>query len=598
MKNQKEPFYKTFQLYIRAGYSAFQINSSEENRVIAEINRAGSRLLSKEPISLDHFSAYDLSIEKIQKILNRYPGHSYVENENLIIDPEQILRIMDNEKDPTEDEQIFINIIIKNNGYTVVTYDTVNGFTPKLESNTEDDCSELSVMQALKNTISENNFSKRTIFIFKDINDYLSNNGESSWTCLRLLREILENNLLFMNNSKRRIVLLQAGSWVPPVSLQHCLVKLDFNLPDTNDLIEEIDKTAAAINKNLVKLNDEDKYAIALALRGLTQNEAANALALCTIKHGELSREIITTLHQQKAAIFNTDGSLEYVDDSCLAKMEDIAGYDNFLDFISESKNCYTAEAIKVGIRSPKGVLLLGIPGTGKSVVATAAAKFMQLPLIKYNFGSIFQSLVGESEELQKRALNRIKAQGPCVVLIDEADKLFGGIIGSGSDGGVGQRILGHLLSWMANENQEAFIIMSMNRLINPTTKEPIVPVELIRAGRIDAVFYTDFPGPSERNQIFKIHMRKNGANWENISENTRVKLIQETDRYVGSEIEQICIKAVRTAWSKRNKIQPIDEEVIYAKNFVNPVAKLDQVNTLAIRDFCRTNGAIPVHKK
>jgi SpoVK/Ycf46/Vps4 family AAA+-type ATPase len=332
------------------------------------------------------------------------------------------------------------------------------------------------------------------------------------------------------------------------------------------------------------------------AMRGFTQTEASNTIYMCGTEYKGFPIDVVKMIHRQKAATFRNDDILEYVDEDTITDSSQIGGYEVYMEYVDECIECYSPEAMKMGIKRPKGVLLLGIPGTGKSMVAMATAKKMGLPLIKYDFSAVFAGVVGESEARQRRALRRIIAQGPCVLLLDEADKAFGGIVGSNNDGGVGQRVFGRLLSWMANENQEAFVVMTMNRLVDPNTGAVIVPIETIRSGRLDAIWYTDFPNKVEREEILAIHMAKNGADWLALHEEDRAELLKNTDKYVGAELEQLCIKAVRTAWKERKVVQPTYAEVAQARKLVSPVAVMDEINIKKINDFCR-DRAIPVSR-
>jgi SpoVK/Ycf46/Vps4 family AAA+-type ATPase len=222
---------------------------------------------------------------------------------------------------------------------------------------------------------------------------------------------------------------------------------------------------------------------------------------------------------------------------------------------------------------------------TGKSVVAGVAARVLGLPLVTYNFGAIFGSLVGQSESTQRRALRQISALGPIVLLIDEADKAFAGVTGASGDSGTSQRVFGDLLSWLANDNQEAFIIMTMNRLAG-------VPIETVRSGRIEATFYTTFPGYKERERIFKIKLIEQGcpagAIEEALSDFEWKTIIDRTNEYTGAELEGVVTKAVRTAFATRQVLVPNFDDLTKAVKWVTPVARLDKANIDAINTFCK----------
>jgi SpoVK/Ycf46/Vps4 family AAA+-type ATPase len=213
----------------------------------------------------------------------------------------------------------------------------------------------------------------------------------------------------------------------------------------------------------------------------------------------------------------------------------------------------------------------------------------MNLPLIKYDFGAVFGSLVGETDQRQRRALARVQAQGRCGLLIDEADKAFGGIVGASGDSGVGQRALGKLLSWMANDNQDAFVILTVNRVEN-------VPIETLRAGRLDAIFSTDLPHELEREVIFSIHSRRNGFDWSKFSPGAQRAAVNNSAEYSGAEIEQACIRASRMAFRARKTLQPTALELEKAITSITPVSRINAQEIKLMREFC--NGrATPVSK-
>lgn len=586
--------------YLKAGFSLFHIHSAEEIRVIKEIMETAKLMADGNIVNLGKIFSEDKEvIENLEKLFVKVKGKSKINKNNstVKIDLNQFKEIENylSERPSAENNILkkMISLIIKEAEYDVVIYRITDGFSCNIENKYENQ-----LIDALEETIKKEQFSKNNIiFVFLDVTSYFRNGVEGLFYC-RKLRDICEYNLLIDGDIQRSIILVHAESWDVPESLKHLVTEIEFKLPDVEQLKKEFSTVLSApgFDGTVIVPDENLTYEIVSALTGLTTNEAQNVLFYCGVKYKGFGPEIVPELHKHKKMIFADDEVLEYNDFSSLPNIENLAGYGKFIEFIDECRACNDPLAIQAGIKAPKGVLLLGLPGTGKSVVAAAAAKRMKLPLIKYDFSSVFNSLVGESESRQRRALKRISAQGRCVVLIDEADKAFNGADSSSGDSGVSSRLLGKLLSWMANENKNAFIIMTMNRLADPYSGRSIVPVEMLRAGRLDAVFYTDFPSKSERDLIFHIHMKNNGASWEKINQETRNDIIKTTENYVGSELEQICIKAVRTAWSRRKETQPTGQEVLEAKKSINPVAKLDQTNINFIREFCKTCGAIPVN--
>lgn len=490
--------------------------------------------------------------------------------------------------------------------YKVVEWNLVDGFNDSGEAPNN-------LEEALLATIAdpeEKKYPKNCIFVMRDCHPWF--NTESTPRYREILRNLVENNLLTGNNCSHHLILVQPD-WTPHRDIQSCVHMMDFELPTE----EQLDREVTFIMHNIddpAKRNcsEELRTDLCQSMRGFTQLEAVNALAVCVAKHGGFTTDMISTVHGLQRAAFSKGGVLTMADDDHIESVDDVGGFENFMNFIDECAMAFSPEAIKLGMPKTKGCLLLGIPGTGKSLVARVTAKRMKKPLLVYDFAAQFGSLIGQTEATQRQVLKQITAKGPCVVLLDEADKTFSGVV-SGYQGDTGVKLgaFGRLLSWMANENEEAFVILTMNRTVG-------IPPEMLRAGRLDAIFYTTFPTPRERLDILGIHLRKNGADPTRITNEALEEVVKVTDRYVGAEIEQLVKKAVRMA-AKRNfelvkhfcqankspsasqitqaradYYTPNPEELLTAKKIITPVAKLDKENIDSIEAFCK-DTATPV---
>ena len=234
-------------------------------------------------------------------------------------------------------------------------------------------------------------------------------------------------------------------------------------------------------------------------------------------------------------------------------------------------------------------VVLLGIPGTGKSYVASAVARLLGLPGYIMDVGSVFGSLVGESEQRMRDALKTIKAQRGCVLLLDEADKAFGGAADSSGDSGVTKRVFGQLLTWLSSKQDRTFVIMTLNR-----TKG--IPEEFLRAGRFDKVFYTDLPHELERRAILEIHMRKRHVDPAGLGlgDPEWAELLDKTKKFVGSELEEMVREARYISFEARGSGKPNFAELIQAAGGLVPLATLNEESVNAVRTYCQ-NRATPV---
>lgn len=586
-----ESFAEQLVLHIKAGYQILSVNTPEEPRAIIEIRRAGWLMSDgKKPadMNINNFK------KDLEEIFNKVGIEEKIESKNTWkINAANLIKAYDYivNNNSYENLQKLILSILNSNGLPVITWNSISGFDDKQSTEEAD------FFVALEKIISANRFPSRCLIVLKDAHPYL-NGDEPRYR--RLLRNLFEERLLVSHDVIQHHLIFLQPIWKPHQDIKHCITNLEFSLPDENQLDNEISYIANSVSeKTRAALVPELRYSLKRALRGFTQSEAENVLSYCITKHRGFSDEMVKTVHKLKAATFKGDNVLDYVDEETIVGMDQIGGYDNFIEFIDECVDCDNDEARNVGIKPAKGILLLGIPGVGKSVAAMAVAKkFKGRPLIKYNFGAVFNSLVGESENTQYHALNRIRAVGPCVLLIDEADKAFAGVVGSHGDSGVSQRVFGQLLSWMANDNHDAFVVMTMNRLVDPVTGANIVPIETIRAGRIDATFFVTFPTKEERKQIIEIHLKKNKCNPGLFSKGEWNQILTVTDNFVGSELEQIVLKSIRTAFRYRKSVQPTFDEFMEARNHVSPVSILDEINIRKINEFCK-DRAIPVsHNK
>jgi SpoVK/Ycf46/Vps4 family AAA+-type ATPase len=247
------------------------------------------------------------------------------------------------------------------------------------------------------------------------------------------------------------------------------------------------------------------------------------------------------TLAQAKVAAVRRS---EVLDVLPAVSMDSIGGLDNLKEWVGMRRPCFTEEAKKFGIEPPKGIALIGPPGTGKSASAKAIASVLGIPLIRFDVGRVFNSLVGQSESRVRAALEMVNSMAPCVLMIDEADKAFAGQAGgtSGGDSGVGMRVLGAILTWMQETTAPVFMVVTANRVSG-------LPSEFLRRGRLDEIFSVTVPFAEEREQILKIHLSKRGKKPEEISD--LAVAVERSNGYVAAELESAVKDALIVAFSK-----------------------------------------------
>lgn len=253
--------------------------------------------------------------------------------------------------------------------------------------------------------------------------------------------------------------------------------------------------------------------------------------------------------------------------------MNNVGGFDLLKQWLALRSKAYAEDARQYGIKVPRGMLCVGPPGSGKSLLAKSVSGEFNVPLVKFDIGKVFGKFVGESEGRMRSAIKIIESMAPCVLLVDEIDKGFGGLSGGGSDGGASMRVLGSFLNWMQdrdNERHPVFVVMTANNVVG-------LPPELMRRGRIDEIFACTFPTPDERAEILRIHLAKRG---HSLPKGELTKVAAQTENYVGAELESIVENALLEAFDKKLK-GPTGEMLIEQSKNMVPLFKAfaDKVN-------------------
>jgi hypothetical protein len=416
--------------------------------------------------------------------------------------------------------------ISRGRGMRVATWDGLNGFDGKL----------VNPVMAFKAITDLNTFeSPNTIVVFRDAHKFYHDPA-----FLRAVKAAAEQNSLSNSRHTRPVVFLQGTRHVDP-DIAPYVATVEFALPTVEALEQTFEATREAIRDEAKKrVTPELRYKIVQALRGLTATEASNVLSLCLIRHGGFGEDILGTIEAQKSAMIRRSEALTYTPRDQVPHVENLGGYGNLLDFVRRKSLCYTPEAAALRLDHPKGMVLVGVPGTAKSVASMAVARVLQLPLVELDFGRLFSSLVGASEERLRNVIATVTALDGCVLVIDEADKSLGGAAEASGDSGVTRRLFGMFLSWLAVKKDRTFVILTLNRTVN-------MPPELLRKGRFDEIFYTDLPTDAEARSIFEIHMRLRGVDPGQYTAAEWRKFLQEAKGFVGSEIEE-AVKAAREA--------------------------------------------------
>jgi ATPase family associated with various cellular activities (AAA)/AAA+ lid domain len=314
------------------------------------------------------------------------------------------------------------------------------------------------------------------------------------------------------------------------------------------DLITQIVRDVSERQHVLVHTSPEELTVLIRHLKGLTLMEAEKILTKAIIEDGALSADDIQHVIDAKKDVVEREGLLEYY--PVEQAMTDIADLVQLKAWLAKRAAVVRdpEKAQAFGLTFPKGVLLIGVPGCGKSLSAKAVAAEWKLPLLKLDPSNLYNKFIGESEQNFKRAMAAAERMAPVVLWIDELEKAFAS--GGSEDGGVSQRILGSFLSWMQERRGDVFVVATANDISK-------LPPEFLRKGRFDEIFFVDLPDASTREEIFQIHLRSRKQAPENFQ---IAALAQATDGFSGSEIEEVVVAALYTAFSHDS---PMDTQAI-----------------------------------
>ncbi|WP_354163660.1 MULTISPECIES: AAA family ATPase [unclassified Bradyrhizobium] len=406
-----------------------------------------------------------------------------------------------------------------------------------------------------------------------------------------LIHQYIKDFVLKAREFDQRLVLIVPDTVKIPIEIEDDLHVMDFRPPSHAELLDCYKQVFEGIDPG--SRPDFDDAQIGTIIQnavGMTWLEFETALSLGIVEMQNLldGREdkeqhpedyIKVILKHKTEAIKKTD-LLELMDPQ---PMSDVGGLDLLKGWLEKRAKAYSEEARKYGIEVPKGVLCVGPPGAGKSLFAKAVSSTLLVPLVKFDIGKVFGKFIGESEGRMRQALQMIESLAPCVLLLDEIDKGFGGMSNGGGDGGIGQRVFGQFLTWMQERNNDrypVFVVMTANNVTG-------LPPELMRKGRLDEIFAVTFPSEEERIEIIKIHLRKRG---HEISDTEIAKVASCTDKFVGAELESIVKDGLLEAYSRKMKAPNGAVIAAQAEN-MQPLYKAfaDRVN--AMHEWAKNNA-------
>ena len=413
-----------------------------------------------------------------------------------------------------------------------------------------------------------------SLVVLEDFHPFLSDP-----TVVRSLRELAHA----LKSTFTTVILLSPTLVIPP-EIEKEISVLDVPLPTYRDLLDLLKEIVDVVRKNgraRIELTREDADELVRAAQGLTMAEAESAFAKAIATDGRLSREDVPLVLEEKRQVIRKSGLLEYFGaDEGLAR---VGGLSHLKAWLDRRGAAFSEAARRFGLPEPKGLLLLGVQGCGKSLTAKAVAGQWRLPLLRLDMGRIFSGLVGSSEENLRRAIHVAESVAPVVLWVDEIEKGLSGSQSSGmTDGGVSARVFGSLLTWLQEKTAPVFVVATANRIEG-------LPPELLRKGRFDEIFFIDLPTAGERRDILGLHLRKRRRDPAAYDLDA---LAARTEGFSGAELEAALVSALYEAFGERTELTQAHLERAVAETLPLSITMREDIAALRAWAANRTRPA------
>ena len=438
---------------------------------------------------------------------------------------------------------------------SIYSWDFVDGYT---NNPNNEGFAKRNPLQALE-LIERLNAETPAVFLLKDFNRFLSDLSIS-----RKLRNISR----ILKLQPKTLVIIGSDLNIPN-ELQDLMTVLQFQLPSEDEINQELNRLVNSLN---IKIDAQLFENITRACQGLSLERIRRVLSKIIATYKTIDNNSIAVLLSEKKQIISQTEVLEYV--SVNESVINLGGLDNLKDWLKKRKTAFSIQAFNYGLPTPRGLLLIGIQGTGKSLTAKAIANEWQLPLLKLDVGKLFGGIVGESESRLRQMINVAETISPCILWIDEIDKAFSNTESKG-DSGTSNRVLATFISWLSEKTKPVFVISTANNI-------DLLPLEIIRKGRFDEIFFLDLPQKEERKEIFKIHLKEFRPNsWELFDYS---KLAQLSDSFSGAEIRQSIIDGMYHAFYEKREFTT--DDICIALNELIPLAHLETNQMLKLQNW------------
>jgi AAA+ superfamily predicted ATPase len=388
----------------------------------------------------------------------------------------------------------------------------------------------------------------KALFILKDFDNFLKD-----FSIIRKLKNLGRS----LKTQSKNIIIVSTEVNIPD-SLRELITVVNFPLPTLQEICEELKRLTESLDQ---KMSNDDLLRLGAACQGLSLERIRRVLSKIIAQYGEIDGvNSFSFILTEKKQIIDQSELLEF----CIAnkKMLDLGGLENLKNWIKIRSDAFSQQALEYGLPYPKGLLLVGVQGTGKSMAAQIIACEWNLPLLRLDFGRLFGSLVGQSESRIRRVIELVETLAPCILWIDEIDKIFANSQ-SGGDNGTTNRVLATFITWLSEKSSPVFVVATANNI-------DWIPPEVIRKGRFDETFFLALPNIKERESIFNVHLRKvrptslNSYQFELLSTVTK--------NFSGAEIEQVVIEAMRVGFNEKREFNMEDLLNVIQKSV--PLAK------------------------
>jgi SpoVK/Ycf46/Vps4 family AAA+-type ATPase len=388
-----------------------------------------------------------------------------------------------------------------------------------------------------------------TVFVFFDLHHSLGAGGRPAEPAV--VRALLDAAMAFKSGAVPHTLILVAPALTLPIDLEKVVTVVDLPLPDATEIATVLDEIVAANAQYItVQLSQEERQRLIQAALGLTRWEAENAFARAIAADGVLDASDIALVQDEKRQTIRKSGLLEYIPST--SGIADIGGLENLKRWLAKRNNAWLADAAEWAVPAPKGILITGIPGCGKSLTAKCVSTLWGLPLLRLDIGKVFSGLVGSSEQNMRGALKLAEAVSPSILWIDEIEKGFGS--SGGGDSGTSSRVFGTFLTWMQEKSSAVFVIATANKI-------DALPAEFLRKGRFDEIFFVDLPTAAERRPIWELHLSKRlqpgsrAAGAVKVDDQLFDDLVGISEGFSGAEIEQGVISACFDAFAEQRAL-------------------------------------------